>query len=295
VSRGHRTHDERYTAGNNHEEEENMHVFTTGTQKGGPGKTTTTVNLAGALALAGNRVGIVDFDPQGDATYAMGVQPKPGATLGDLVTNKNLLIDEVIVDRSATLQDTGSQGRLLVLPAERTALMGAATEMTKNPIAGAYAFRSILERLAPHLDYAFIDSRPDLDILTGVAASASDDVIAVMCPDLATTRGGLAYKGTVDEIQAAEGGRGRFLGVVLNRFEDKEEAAWVLHVLEEENITVFDTKIPNSRLASKAFVFGRPAVLHWPGSPLAAAYVALATELLTRSNAARSSTGATSG
>ncbi|MEH1124716.1 ParA family protein [Micromonospora sp. CPCC 206061] len=262
-----------------------LNSFGTGTQKGGPGKTTITLNVAAALALGGNRVAIVDLDLQGDATIAMGVEATPGKTVGSLITNKALTIEDVIVDRTDALDGVPGReegGKLYVLPAERGDLIQAVTEMQKNPIAGAYAVRNIVRQMEGGVDWVAIDFRPDLDILVGAGTAAVDAVMAVMHPQLATFRGGLAFQQSIDQLRAEAGATTRFLGVVLNQYEDGEEAGWVEGELVEAGTKVFETKIPRSKNASKSYAFGRPAVLQYPTSRVAQRFVDLAVEMLDR-------------
>ena len=260
-------------------------IIATGTQKGGPGKTTTVVNVMAALAWAGQRVVIADLDPQGDATLWTGTEAQAGKTVGSLLSDRTIPTEAVLVDRTEILDgvpDRVDGGALYVLPAERGDLIAGINEITRNPAAGIFSVRNKLRELDGKVDWIGIDLRPDLDFLVGAAMMAADAAMVVMAPQLATMRGGMAFRESLELLRSESGATTRFLGVVLNQYEPGEESKWVEDELERAQLPVFNTRIPRSKLASKALAYGRPAVLQYPGSALASAFVDLAVEMQER-------------
>lgn len=264
-----------------------MQTISIGTLKGGAGKSRTAENLAGALALAGKRVLLVDFDAQGDVTVAFGVQPQQGKTIGDLIQSTldggTLTVDDILVDRTETLSDNPRGGSLHILPAFLPPMQRAQRAMEAEPATGATVLRDLLAPLQRRYDYGIFDNKPDLGILHSAALNAANAVFGIMTSDVAPLRGGLSFAQSVEKLQKA-GGDLRFLGVLLNLWEEKEEAGWVEDALEEQGVTVFDTRIPRSKLVSKCFSLGKPAVLQYPNSEVANLYLGLAAEVLTKMN-----------
>ncbi|WP_327591289.1 ParA family protein (plasmid) [Nonomuraea sp. NBC_00507] len=257
-----------------------MLKFLFGTLKGGPGKTTTSVNVASALALAGNRVLLVDFDLQADTTMYMGVQPSASHSVGTLLLEPNLNPADHILDRTELIDYNPNGGRLLLLPAELDSLERAAYETQR--VGRLQALTKLLDQLGDIADYVIIDSKPELGWLHQLASITGDAAVAIMQPELMTARGMIAFRTSLNVLNENRDKKIHFLGVVLNRYEESEEATWVDNVLAEQQIPVFKTKVPRSRLISKAYAYGKPVTLLNPSSSPAAIYVDLAGELQQR-------------
>ncbi|MGZ8801087.1 MAG: ParA family protein, partial [Mycobacterium sp.] len=149
-------------------------VFTIANQKGGVGKTTTAVNIAAALALQGLRTLVIDLDPQGNASTALGIEHRPGTP-----SSYEVLIGEIPVE--AALQRSPHSERLFCIPATID-LAGAEIELV-SMVAREGRLRGALAELRQHdFDYVFIDCPPSLGLLTINALVAAPEVlIPIQC------------------------------------------------------------------------------------------------------------------
>ncbi len=243
-------------------------------QKGGVGKTTTVVNLAAYLALAGRRVLLVDLDPQGNATSGYGV---------DRSTLDSTLYDVLLGDvpLSSVILPTSIQGCELA-PAS-VALAGAEVEL-----AGAEARERRLDRIleASRTDYddILLDCPPSLGLLTVNALTAADSVlIATQCEYYALE--GLAQLiATLNLVRDNLNPRLSIKGVVLTMFDGRTNLSSdvAAEVRSHFGRAVFETMIPRSVRLSEAPSFGLPIATYRPDSRGAIAYAALADELIRR-------------
>lgn len=257
-----------------------MKKLMSGTQKGGPGKTTTALNIAAALALSGKRVIVWDNDPQADASIGLGVPPGDHPTVGDLILGDVSSVDDIIVDVSHVLDDHETDGKLYVVPAELETLRRAALDLSSTPLKAVSLYSKLTQPLEGFCDYVIFDNRPDLDILVGATIAAADAYWAVMHAEVQTMRGSLALRSYHEKMRADGLTHAEFLGIVVNRANDTEEAGWVYDELDSQGVHVFPTKIKVSPYISKAFSYGRPCVLEFSSSAPAERYISLTADVL---------------
>jgi chromosome partitioning protein len=245
-------------------------------QKGGVGKTTTVVNLGSYLALFGERVLIIDFDPQGNATSGLGF-------------DRNSIersIYDAIVDgvslRELTLP--GPVDELNVVPST-IALAGAEVELA--PIEGRERRLSrLLAEVEADYDYILIDCPPSLGLLTVNALTAADSVLIPLQCEYYALEGLTQLLATLDLIRDHLNPELDIKGVVLTMFDarTKLSADVANEVRRHLGDHVFKTVIPRNVRLSEAPSHGQPISRYAPDSTGALAYAALTNELRARDN-----------
>jgi len=246
-------------------------VIAISNQKGGVGKTTTAVNLAAALAMADQRVLVVDMDPQANLTSGLGQKGNEGHTIYEALT----------ADQPLPIVSTPVENLSLV-PASRH-LAGAEIELVTMG-GRERRLRGLLETHAGAYDVVFIDTPPSLGLLTLNALVASQTVLIPLHCEYFALEGLADLMATLTRVRQHLNPILDVEGVVLTMFGDRtnlsQQVAREIRTFFEGK--VFDTVIPRNVRLAEAPSHGLPAILYDPRSKGAEAYVALANELLRR-------------
>jgi chromosome partitioning protein len=248
-------------------------VYTLVNQKGGVGKTTTAINLGAYLAQFGQRVLIVDADPQANATSSLGV---------DRRSVRGGTYDALLGGTPATaLVLQNPRLKLAILPASPS-LAGAEVELV-NELGRESKLSHALEPLLERYDYILIDCPPSLGLLTvnGLMAARDGVLIPVQCEYLALEGlGELTH--TIQRVRLALFPTLKVRGVVMTMFDGRTHLSQdvVTEVHKHFPDKVFKTIIPRSVRLAEAPSYGQPVSTYAPGSSAARAYENLARELL---------------
>jgi chromosome partitioning protein len=247
-------------------------------QKGGVGKTTTTINLAAALAEYGRKILVVDFDPQGALSVNLDADYQDATTIYDLLMDSTL-------DPVAAIQKT-SMENLDIIPANidlSAAEMNLVTEMGRERV-----LDGILKKVKNDYDIIFIDCQPSLGLLTVNALTAAHGVLIPMATEFFALRGVALLVQTIDKVKARTNPALELDGLIPTMHDSRTlHAREVLARLQEAFPTlVFDTAIARTVKFPDATVARKPITQFAPNSVAAESYRRVARELVKRGSAA---------
>ena len=244
-------------------------------QKGGVGKTTSTINLGAALAEYGRRVLLVDFDPQGALSVGLGVQPHElDTTIYNLIMERSVTIDDVI-------RPTHVEG-LDLLPSNidlSAAEVQLVTEVGREQTLG----RTIAPALARY-DYVLVDCQPSLGLLTVNALACADGVLIPLECEFFSLRGVALLMDTIEKVQDRLNPELEITGILATMYDPRtlHTREVMARVVEAFGELVFDTVINRTVRFPETTVAGEPITRWATRSAGAQAYRALAREVIAR-------------
>jgi len=253
----------------------NARIISMCNQKGGVGKTTTTINLGASLAEFGRKVLLVDFDPQGSLSVGLGLNPhQMELTIYNLLMQKEITVDEVVVPTNVPGVD--------LLPSNID--LSAAEVQLVHEVGREQTLQRVLAPAIEKYDVILIDCQPSLGLLTVNALTASDGVIVPLECEYFALRGVALLKTTIDKVQERLNPRLTVDGVLGTMFDGRtlHSREVMQRLVEAWGDQVFHTVIRRTIKFSDSTVAGEPITSYAAASTGADAYRQLAREVAVR-------------
>jgi chromosome partitioning protein len=246
-------------------------------QKGGVGKTTTSINLGAALVEYGRKVLLVDFDPQGALSAGLGIVAHDGLTIFDLIQKDELNPHDAI--RKTTIENLDVIAANIDLSA---AEMNLVNEYDREKI-----LKRILKKVQDEYDVILIDCQPSLGLLTVNALTAAHGVLIPLACEFFALRGVAILEGIIKKVQARLNETLVLDGVLATMFDSRtHHSREVMEMLNDKfGKTVFKTVISRTVKFPDATRLAEPITSYAPTSEAAEAYRAVARELISRGGA----------
>lgn len=246
-------------------------VISVTNQKGGVGKTTSSINLSAALVEKGQRILLLDMDPQGNASVGLGVDTNElEATIYDVLLNE-ATAQEAIVNTDSGVDVMTANGDLA----------GAQVELL-NEIGRELRLKKALADVQGDYDYIFIDCPPALNVLTINALVASNSVMIPMQCEYFALEGLSALVSTIRAIRETLNPNLKIEGLLRTMFDKRNSLSGEVSKQLQNHFgdKVYDTVIPRNVRLAEAPSYGESAITYAPSSKGARAYVKLAKEIL---------------
>ncbi|MEP1032344.1 ParA family protein [Ekhidna sp.] len=244
-----------------------MAIFSVVNQKGGTGKTTTSLNLGSALTMLGKNVLLIDMDSQGNLGYSLGLEEGP--TISDVFEGSAEIKD--IIQQRENMDIVPSDMRLVDI------------ELSLMDLDDRHnMLNSKIKHLSKKYDYILIDCPPSLSILAVNSLYASDKVIVPMLMEVLSLQGLDQIIQTIEKINASYNKKLKILGILPVMVDKRRKLSQEVkdHILENYDVKIFDSMIRNNVKASEAPSFGQSVVEYSPSSNSAKDYMDFANEIV---------------
>ena len=257
---------------------DNCKVIAITNQKGGVGKTTTTVNLGVGLACNRKKVLLIDVDPQGSLTISLGIK-NPDALDVSLATVMDAAIEDRPMDESAGILHHGEGVDILPSNIE---LSGMETGLF-NIMSREYVLRNYIDSVRKNYDYILIDCMPSLGMMTINALVAADSVIIPSQPSFLSTKGLNLLLHSISKVKRSINPSLKIDGILFTMVDSRtNNAKDIIETLRDtvgQNIRIFDTEIPHSVRAAECSLTGESIFAYDKTGKVAAAYENLTKEV----------------